>query len=337
MLRGSSILPLTSKKPKKQIMSTVTKEKLKAISIEYRPTEQEQDLKKPLVVGQGLMSTFNFTEDLGYKTFFGIKRYLTGLDPEIVKYDSELSDTEKEKKIAEIKENVERLEKFFGLGTLDATNEKHWSKVKLLISRKTTNLNLTDPKNELMFHCIKGGGFDIVAPSYEVAENENKKFYLVEPVEYAEHRIAPREVTNRAIAQLQKLYENKGFDDIFYIAKYVLPVEKSYTKHTPKALIYEDLDKYLNGEVVKKSKVGCAREFLDACKLSKADLVISCLVKDALNYNFIYTNQSGELKNNETSGIYGTTVEKAVVHLQNPAYEQELDNIKTRVEEKWNN
>lgn len=316
-------------------MSTTTKEQIKAISIEYRQTEQEADPKKPLVVGQGLMSTFNFTEDLGYKTFFGIKRYLTGLDSEIVKYDPELSDEEKEKKVKEIDETLKRLEKFFGPGTLDATNEKHWSKVKIHINRKTTNLNLTDPKNEILFHCIKAGGFKLVSPNYETCEEENNKFYLVEPVEFVEHRVAPRELNNRAISILQKLYETKGFDDIFYVGKSILPVEKSYTKRTPKALIYEDLDKFLNGEVVKKAKVACAREFIETTKLSKSELVVSCLVKDAIYYNFIYINSVGELKNNETGGLYGTSVEKAVAHLLNPAYEHELDNIKSRVEKKW--
>lgn len=316
-------------------MSTLTKEKLKAISIEYRPIEQELDPKKPLVVGQGLMSNFNFTEDLGYKTFFGAKRYLTGLDPEVVKYDRSLSEEEKTKKIAEIEETVKRLEQFFGPGTLDATNEKHWSKVKLLINRRTTNLDLTNPKNELLFHCIKGRGFDIVSPTLEECELENKKFYLVEPTEFVEHRVAPRELNNRAIAQLQKLYENKGFDDLFLIGKYILPVEKAYTKRTPKALIYEDLDKFLNGEIIKKPKMACSREFLEALKMSKTELVIKCLVKDGVYYTFIYTNQAGELKNNETGGIYGTSIERAVAHLQNPAYENELDNIKTRVEQKW--
>lgn len=316
-------------------MPQLTKEQIKAISIEYRQTEQEADVKKPLVVGQGLMPNFNFTEDLGYKTFFGVKRYMTGLDPEIVKYDPELTDEEKEKKIKEINENIARLEKFFGPGTLDATNEKHWSKVKLIITRRTTNLNLTDPKNEILFHCIKGGGFEIVSPNYELCEKDNKKFYLVEPTEFVEHRVAPREITNKAIALLQKLYENKGFDELFYVAKYILPVERSYTKRTPKALMYEDLDKFLNGEIVKKTKIACSRELIETSKLPKADLVVGCIVKDAVNYGFIYVNSVGEMKNNETGAVYGTSVERAVVHLQNPAYEHELDNLKTRVEKKW--
>ncbi len=49
----------------------------------------------------------------------------------------------------------------------------------------------------------------------------------------------------------------------------------------------------------------------------------------------IYVNAVGELKNNETGGVYGTSIERTVKHLQNPAYEHELENIKTRVEAKW--
>lgn len=316
-------------------MATPVKERTLAVSIEYLPHEDELDLSKPIRVGDGLMDSFTRTEDLGYQTFFGIKRYLCGLDEEVVKYDDTLNEEEKKAKIEEIRNIVARLEKVFGAGNLDPTNEKMWSKVKLNITRKTTNLDLTDPKNELIFHCIKGGGFKEVAPSLEKAGN-GIKFYLVEPVEFAENKVANTKVINKAIATLEKLDETKGSDDIFYLGKYLLPVEKSYTKRTPKALIYDELNKYLNGELIKGSKISFARLFLEAAKKTKGDLIVTALVKDAVYMNMIYATAQGELKNNETGGIYGTTVERAVAHLQNPAYEYELANVKERVEEIWN-
>lgn len=314
-------------------MSTVIKEK--AISIEYLPSENELDRNRPLIVGEGLTDIFTRTEDLGYQTFFGVKRYMCGLDVELLEYDNTLPPAVKEAKIKDIQETIARLERFFGKGTLDPTNEKHWSKIKLNISRKTTNLDLSDPKNELIYHCIKAGGFKLVAPSVEQAQDEGAKFYLIEPVEFAEYRIAPTEQRNKAISALQKVYETKSFDEMFYLGKYLLPAEKGYDKRTPKALLYEDLDKFLNGEVVKQSKSACARQFMEAIKLPKDILVITCLVKDGLYMGILYTNQHGELKNGDTGGVYGTTVERATAHLKNPAYEHELENLKTRVESKW--
>lgn len=312
-----------------------TLEKLRAISIEYLPTEREMDPKAILVVGHGLMDNFKITEDLGYETFFGLKRYLCGLDVEKIKRDEKLNEAEKKAKVEETMAIIERLEKFYGAGQLDPTNEKVWGKVKLTIERKTTNLNLEDPRTEVILYCIKAGGFPTVAPSLEAARAANAKFYLVEPVEFAENRVATRKILDEATYTLYKLDESKSFNDIFYIGKYLLPVDKSYTKRTPKPLIYEDLSKFLNGEVVKQTKVVCARQFMEATKKDKANLVVSCFVKDALDLGFIYINAQGELKNNETGGLYGTTQERAVAHLQNPAYEHELDNIKTRVEKKW--
>jgi hypothetical protein len=319
-----------SSSPKKE------KERIKAISIEYLPTEKELDPNAPLIVGKGLMDQFSRTEMLGYQTFFGTKRYLCGLDVEIVKYDTNLTDAEKEAKIAEIESIIARLEQFFGKGTLDPTNEKHWSKIELRIDRKTTNLDLTNPRTELVLHCIRGGGFTMVSPTLEKARETGTQFYLVEPIEYAENRIANKEIINKAISTLQKIYESKSFDDIFFLGKYILPVEKSYTKRTPKAMIYEDLDKYLNGEVVKQSRISLARQFMEVTKKTKVELAINAIAKDAEYYQFVYINDKGEFKNNETGGIYGTTLERVVTHLQNPAYENELDNIKTRVEQKWN-
>lgn len=312
-----------------------TKERTKAISIEYMPLEEELDLSKPLTVGKGLTDIFVRTEDLGYRTYFGVKRYMCGLDPELIEYDGTLTAEEKKAKIEETNEIVERLERFFGKGTLDPTNEKHWSKINLVIDRKTINLDLTNPRNELIYHCIKAGGFSLVSPTMEDARAGKSPFYIVEPTEYAESRVANKEVINKAISTLQRLYEAKSYDELFFLAKYILPVEKMYTKRSPKAMLYEDLDKFINGELVRETKISCSKKFLDATKRSKPDMVVTCLVKDAAYMGFIYSNQAGELKNNETAGIYGTTLEKAVTHLQNPAYEHELDNIKTRVEQKW--
>lgn len=316
-------------------MSTLTKEKISAISIEYLPTEKELDPKTPLVVGEGLMDVFSRTESLGYQTFFGTKRYLCGLDAELIKYDDTLTKEEKEAKIAEIKDTVERLEKFFGNGNLDPTNEKHWSKIELKLDRKTTNLDLTNPRTELLLYCIRGGGFTTVAPTMEKAREIGAKFYLVEPLEYAENRIANKEIINKAISTLQRLYESKSYDDLFLLGKYILPVEKAYTRRSPKAMIYEDLDKYINGELIRQSKISCARQFLEATKKSKTDQALTSIIKDAEYYGFVYINDKGEFKNNETAGIYGTTIERVVAHLQNPAYEHELENVKSRVEKKW--
>src|ERR1700759_5246781 len=88
---GCSMQPLIAIKPKNKKMSTtLTKERVKAVSIEYLPTEDEMDFSKPLMVGKGLTDKFVRTEDLGYKLFFGTKRYICGLDPEVVRYDSTL-------------------------------------------------------------------------------------------------------------------------------------------------------------------------------------------------------------------------------------------------------
>lgn len=318
-------------------MPTLTsqKEKVKAISIEYMPTEDELDYGKTLVVGKGLTDRFIRTEDLGYRTFFGLKRFMCGLDVEMIKYNTSLTEAEKEAKIAEVTEIVERLEQFFGKGTLDPTNEKHWSKINLVIDRKTMNLDLTNPRNELIYHCIKDGGFTMVSPTMEGAGDGKAPFYIVEPLEYAENRIANKEVINKAISTLQKIYESKSFDDMFFLAKYILPAEKMYTKRTPKALLYEDLDRYIGAEVVRNSRIAAAKNFIEVSKKAKTDIAIHCLVKDAIYLQFVYLNQAGEFKNNETGGIYGNTIERCSSHLQNPAYENELDNIKTRVEKIW--
>lgn len=312
----------------------LTLPKVTAVTIEYLPTEEEMDLTKPLMVGRGLQSNFRITEQLGSKEFFGVKRYLTGLDPEVVIYNPDLSEKEKEDKIKEIAEITTRLERVFGPGKLDARNNDMWSKVLLTITRKSTGLNLTDPKQELVYHCIKGGGFTHVATTLEEAQEKNLRFYLIEPVEFIENRVAPKKTINRAIAALEDLEKTKSGNDILFIAKYLMPVEKAYTKRTPKALLYEDLDKFIDGQVIKKSKSYCAGLFLEALKKSKEDLKIYVYLKDAVYYTFVYANTAGELVNVYTKGVYGTTIERAVEHLKNPAYQHELQSVVDAVSKK---
>jgi hypothetical protein len=309
--------------------------KIKAVTIEYLPSEEEMDMTKPLMVGKGLHSNFRITEVLGSRQFFGTDRYLTGLDPEVVKYDPNLTDEEKKAKIEEIQEIVARLENVFGPGKLDAKNKEMWSKVVLTIMRKSTPFNLTDPKQEIIYHCIKAGGFTQVATTIEEAMEKNLRFYLIEPTEFIENRVAPKKLINKAIAELENLESNKSTNDIFFLAKYLLPAEKAYTKRTPKALLYEDLDGFIDGKVVKKSKSQCAKLFLDALKKSKEDLKTYVYLKDAVYFNFVYANTAGELTNVYTKGMYGTTLERAVEHLKNPAYQHELEDLMDRVTQKW--
>lgn len=316
-------------------MPTLEKRKVRDISIQYLASEEELDTSRPLEVGKGLTDNFIRTEDLGYQTSYGIKRYLCGLDVEAVKYDPNLTDAQKDAKIEEIKNIVVRLEQFFGKGQLEPTNDTMWSKVKLFIDKKITALDLSNPKTEIMVYCIRAGGFKTVAPTMDEAIATGTKFYLVEPEELAESKVQNRKIIDKAIAALVKLDETKGLEDLFYIVKYLLPVEKAYTKKTPKAMMYSDVSRYLDGEVVRESKTRCAENFLAAIKLSKQDLIVTCLVKDALENGMLYINPQGEFKNNETGGMYGTTIERAVAHLLNPAYEHELENVKTRVEKKW--
>lgn len=317
-------------------MPVLLEKDVKAVSIEYLPTEREQDKTRPLEVGQGLLDNIRITEELTSIDFYGTKRYKTGLDAEIVKSDPSLDATAKDIKVKQIEETVKRLEKYFGQGKLDATNSSFWSEVKLRIDKKTVNLDLTDPRKEVLYHCIKAGGFSTVAPSYEEALGSQKKFYLIEPVEFIENRVSPRKLLNEAVETLQKLDKSKTFDDLFYITKYLVPVERGYTKKTPKNLMYEDLDKWIKGELEpSRSKSTLARLFLEATKLPKDYLVVYNIVKDALYYGMLYTNNAGEFKNNETGGIYGNSIDAAVKHLLSPGYVHELDNIKDRVVQKW--
>ena len=68
----------------------------------------------------------------------------------------------------------------------------------------------------------------------------------------------------------------------------------------------------------------------------KKKIYVTAYVKEALWQNFIFSTDDGSFKNGQTGVKYGANINSIISYLMNPANQSELDNIKERVEEKWN-
>ena len=290
-------------------------------------------------------------ESLACLELNGIKRYVTGLNefaPEV----KALKGEEKEAKIKEIREVVAQLEAELAANVIDPEDSDFWNKVELL---KPNNFDfwskisircgndpvyldpIKDPYDLIRLYAIFAGGFSIVAKSFKEAKTSNKsfKFYLDTMEETVSTRTEYTKLRNRALAQLQNLYDTDT-TKLMYVAK-VLDIDSvQYTKSTPNDILYENMDMYINGELFETSVERSAKAFTEASKSSMEDLKLRALVKDAMYYRFISTKANGWIETLNGGEKLGKAPSEVVEYLKKPDNEEVLLSLLEKVESYWN-
>ena len=280
----------------------------------------------------------------------GVVRYITGLNefaPEIKKLPTEM----KEARIKEIRAAVADLETELASNVLDVEDKDFWSKVELLKPNNTkfwnkitiecgnspVYLDMANPYDRIKFYAIEAGGFDIVAKSYEDAKTKPKppKFYLDKEEETISSRTEYKKMRNRALSELQKLFD-KNSAKLFYVAKVVDITSVQYKKNTPNDVLYDNMDKFINGEGGESNKERAAKGFLDAVNSSMEDLKIRSLVKDAIFYKELVTKADGYIYHMKTGTLTGRNVSDVVEYLKNPLNEDIYKAINEKIENNWN-
>lgn len=281
----------------------------------------------------------------------GIKRYVTGLNefaPEV----KELPIDEQEAKVKEIRAIVSELEKALAANVIDPADPHFWNKVKLLkpdndefwdkIKVRCGNEPVhlepkTDPYDLIKLYAIEAGGFSIVAKSLEDARKRSvpPKFYLDRIEESASLNTEVKKIRNKALAELQKLYD-KNANKLLYVAKVLDVNGAQYKKSTPNDIVYDNMDKYINGDLVDKNKRKTAQRFLDTAGLDMETLKIRAIVKDSHFYKFIATKADGFIYHMSSSALMGRTLTDVVEYLKNPLNEEILVDLTKKVEQYWN-
>jgi hypothetical protein len=290
-------------------------------------------------------------EQLACLEMNGIKRYLTGLNefaPEV----KNLPPDEQEAKIKQIRQVVAQLEKELAANVIDPSDDQFWNKVKLLrpdnsefwdkIKIRCSNEPVymepdRDPYDLIKLYAIEAGGFSIVARSLEDAREANKpaKFYLDRVEETASINTEVKKLRNKALAELQKLFD-KNQNKLFYVAKLLDPNSAQYKKSTPNDIIYDNMDKFINGDLVEKDKRKTAQRFLDTVNLDMETLKIKAIVKDSTFYKFISGKADGFTYHMQSGTMLGRTQADVSEYLRNPLNEEILIDLTKKVEKYWN-
>lgn len=211
-----------------------------------------------------------------------------------------------------------------------------WDAVEVKCGNGTIYLDTKNPHDLVLIYAIKAGGFTSVAPSMEAARTavEVPKWYLDNEEETAGIKTEVKKVRNKAGAELQKLFD-KDSTKLFYVTKLCAMNSLSYRKSTSLDVLYDDCDKYINGETVDKNKKQTAEKFLDYCKIEMGPLRVQAIVRDATEMHLLTFKQDGQLYYNKTGTPMGKGVLDVVLFLQNPLNSDILDTISKEVETEW--
>lgn len=281
----------------------------------------------------------------------GIMRFITGLNefaPDIKRLPPDLQ----ESRIKQIRATVASLEKDLAGNVLDPTDKEFWNKVKLLrpdnfeywskiklrCSNEPTFLDPeSDPVDLIKLYAIESGGFSMVAPNLETARKMSKapKFYLDKLEDTASTVTEVSKLRNKAGAELEKLF-TKNQNKLFYVAKNCDPMPSQYRKSTPHDIIYANMDRFIQGELVDRNKKRCAEQFLDVCSMDMETLKIRAMVKDATYYKIIAPKADGFVYYMEKGAMLGRTFTDCIEFLKAPLNEEILIEITKKVEVYWN-
>ncbi len=108
-----------------------------------------------------------------------------------------------------------------------------------------------------------------------------------------------------------------------------------YKKSTPHDILYDNMDKYINGETVETNKKKTAERFLDVVSLDMETLKLRAMVKDATYYKIIAPRGDGFIYHMQSGTMLGKTPADVVEYLKNPLNEQILVDVQAKVEKTW--
>lgn len=300
---------------------------------------------------QALFDGIFHEEQLACLEMNGIKRYVTGLNefaPEVKK----LPVDERDAAIKEIRRLVSQLEAELAANFVEPDDKEFWNKIKLLrpdndefwgritirVSNEPVFLNPQDPHDLIKLKAIEAGGFSLVAKTLDVARRSAVpyKFYLDKFEETASIKTEVKKLRNKALAELEKL-SNKNVNKLMYVCKVVDPNSPQYKKSTPTDVMYDNMDKYINGETVDTDKRKTAQRFLDIANLDMESLKIRAIIKDATYYKMIITRGDGYIYYAESNTMLGKNPSEIAEYLKNPLHEEILVALTKGVEKYWNN
>jgi hypothetical protein len=282
----------------------------------------------------------------------GVRRYVTGLNefaPEVQRLDEEA----KKATIKDIRKTVAYLEKalitnviseddsdFWGkVKILKPDNDEFWSKVSIRCGNDPVFLDQKDPYDLIKYYAIKAGGFSTIAADYNSAKESNmkgvrKRFFLDRFEDTLSVKVEASKFRNKALGELHKLYE-KNTEKMLLVTKILDANSLSYRSNTPPDVLYQQLDRYIQGVGIDKDKIKAPQKFLALIQTPPEELKIRAIIKDAAGLNLLRSKSDGLIYYEKTQTAVGRTPQDVFVFLKNPLHQDILVDLQKEVESNW--
>jgi len=302
--------------------------------------------------GMSLFDGVFHEEQLACIEMNGIKRYITGLNefsPDV----RLIVDVEaKEAKIREIRTVVAQLEKELAANVVDPEDKDFWNKIKMLnpsneilwnkITMRCGNQPVflepkQNPYDVIKLYAIEAGGFSIIAKSYEDARSRSvsPKFYLDKYIDTVSTKTEVTKLRNRALSEMQKLFD-KNMNKLILVAKVIDANSVQYKKNTPNDIVYDNMDKYINGQGIEHNLKRAAESFNAVVLLDMETLTLKALIKDSGFYKLIMPKSDGFIYHMATNTMMGRNVSDCVEFLKNPLNDNVLIDLKKVTDKHFN-
>jgi hypothetical protein len=244
----------------------------------------------------------------------GIKRYVTGLNefPEDENFWSKVQ-------------------------VLRPNNSEFWDKISIKVGNEPLFLDPTvDPYDLIKIYSIEAGGFSIVAKDLETCKkNRNVRFYLDRIKDSVDTRTKTSKIRNKALSALQNMYDTDT-TKLLFVTKVVDGNSTQYTKGTPVDILYENMDRYINGNGIEKNKIRAATDFLSVSNESMQNLKIRSMIKDSITHNHIQAKSDGYFYDEFAGVKMGKRPIEILEFMKNPVNDETLTHYLNRIEEIWN-
>jgi hypothetical protein len=283
----------------------------------------------------------------------GKTHYITGLNEFAPDVKAIGDATMKAAKIKEIREVVALLEKEKNFKTIDVEDPNFWDKVETYrpdnaaiwgdssLTKELANdavaLDPVNNMNDLLFmYIVEAGGIPEIAKSIEDANASPRavKWYLDKQINTAAVNTSVGKIKNKALARLQELSEDDP-NRLMYIAKLLDPHSTQYTYRTLPDVIYDTVDKYINGLSVQENIKKAATAFIDYAEMTLEDLKIKAIIKDSFFFKFIIIKADQNIYATASGTLLGKNLNDVFVTLKNPLHQDELISLMDQVEVLW--
>ena len=220
---------------------------------------------------------------------------------------------------------------------LSPDNTEFWETIKLELGNNPIHLDPENkPKDYIKLLAIEAGGFSLVAKSWEDARAQ-----MVPPKWHLDHegmsvktRTEGKKIRNRALGILDELF-HEAPRKLMLVAKVTDNYGHHYKYSTPPDIIYENMDKWINGESGDKNYVRASQTFLANAELSAKELKLKALCRDAAFYKVLNTKHDGVIYHVESATPVGRTLEEAALFFADPINQDLCNKLMDQIESYW--